>query len=256
MAKSPIKWVGGKGTEIKYFEKYIPEHETYVEPFVGGGALFWHLQPKKAVLNDINEHLTNFYIQLRDRHEELLNKLQTYVNTKEEFDKQVRILNSRTWQNDLENAALFYYINRTCFSGKWRLNNKGEFNNTFGSYDKDHYKKLDRKYSDLLQGIEIHNKDYKEIFDEQLENEKAFLFLDPPYLDCDAMYTESQDFEDIYKHIVYYMAYSKSRIMLVVKSDEYLKRLFNQYIVEEYDKNYRHNAISDKVHKHLIICNY
>jgi len=68
---SPIKWIGGKRREIKYFEKYIPEFKTYVEPFVGGGALYWHLQPKQAIINDINEHLINFYLVLKNNYDEL-----------------------------------------------------------------------------------------------------------------------------------------------------------------------------------------
>lgn len=254
--KSPIKWVGGKKSEIKYFEKYIPLFETYVEPFVGGGALFWHLKPKKAILNDINDFLTNFYIQLRDNRSLLVDKLQSYVNEKDYFKSQVEVLNSKAWNNDLEKAALFYYINKTCFSGKWRVNSKGKFNNTFGDYKKDHFKDLDTKYQKLLQGTEILNIDYKNVFDRFLNDENAFIFLDPPYLDCDTMYTESQKFEEYYKYILYFMRHCKCKVLLIVKENEYLINLFGDLIKEKYDKNYRHNATSTKIHNHLIICNY
>jgi len=254
--KSPIKWVGGKRSEIKCFEKYIPEFETYVEPFVGGGALYWHLKPNKSVLNDINDFLANFYIQLRDNHSALFEKLQSYSNEKEYFKSQVGILNSKTWKDDLEKASLFYYINKTCFSGKWRVNSKGEFNNTFGDYKKDHFKELDGKYHNLLQGTKLRNTDYKNVLDEYISDENAFIFLDPPYLECNTMYTESQDFEEYYKYILYFMRHCKCKVLLIVKENEYLNELFGDLIKEKYDKNYRHNATSTKIHNHLIITNY
>ncbi len=141
--KSPIKWVGGKRKEIKYLEKYIPKFNTYIEPFVGGGALYWHLNPKVAVINDINPYLINFYEVLKNDYNKLIIGLQKYINSKDEFDKTVKILNNKEYKSNLELAEIFYYLNKTCFSGKWRVNSKGQFNNTFGSYKKDNYKILD-----------------------------------------------------------------------------------------------------------------
>lgn len=253
---SPIKWVGGKRKEIKYFEKYIPEFNTYVEPFVGGGALYWHLEPKQAVINDINTHLINFYQVLRDYPLQLSNGVKSYTNTKEEFDSVVKVLNDKEHKNNIELAEIFYYINKTCFSGKWRVNKKGKFNSSYGYYKADNYKKLPVEASDLLKRTEIHNQDYKDIMEKYKNDNSAFIFLDPPYLECDTFYTETQKFENIYEYISNYTQETKAKLMLIVKENEYIRNMFSKYIIDEYDINYRHNAVSKKLHKHLIITNY
>ncbi|WP_179198686.1 MULTISPECIES: DNA adenine methylase [Paenibacillus] len=254
--KSPIKWVGGKRTEIKYFEKYIPQFETYVEPFVGGGALFWNLMPEKAIINDINEDLINFYNVLATKKHELLQILNSYVNTREFYSMIVNKLNNGDYKNNIEQAAIFYYINKTCFSGKWRVNSSGKFNNTYGSYKNNSFQTIAEDCEKVLETTEIYNEDFKIIFDKVQFNKETFVFLDPPYLDCDAMYTADQKFDDIYKYIVYFMNYTNCKVMLVVKSNDYLEKLFNNRIVDRYRINYRHNSTSKKMYDHLIITNY
>lgn len=123
---SPIKWVGGKRKEIKYFEKYIPNFDIYVEPFIGGEALYWYLEPEKAVINDINENLINFYQVLRDEYSNLSNGVKTYLNNKDFFNSVVNKLNNKEYQNNIEQAEIFYYLNKTAFSGKWRVNSRGK----------------------------------------------------------------------------------------------------------------------------------
>jgi DNA adenine methylase len=253
---SPIKWVGGKRKEIKLFEKYIPKFDTYVEPFVGGGALYWYLEPKNAVINDINEHLVNFYEVLRDNYNELYSQLQDMILSKEYFDNIVKRLNNKEYKDKIEQASIFYYLNKTAFSGKWRENKQGKFNSSYGYYDKENYKKLDNTYSKLLNRTEIYNTDYKTILDKYKNIKNAFVFLDPPYLDCDSFYTANQQFDNIYKYIFDFMKDCKCKIMLVVKETEYINDLFKDYIVDSYNINYRHNAVSKKIHKHLVITNY
>jgi DNA adenine methylase len=156
---SPIRWVGGKRKEIKYFEKYIPNFDIYVEPFIGGGALYWYLEPEKAVINDINENLINFYQVLRDEYSNLSNGVKTYLNNKDFFNSVVNKLNNKEYQNNIEQAEIFYYLNKTAFSGKWRVNSKGMFNSSFGYYEKDNYKNIKDCYSDILKRTEICNQD-------------------------------------------------------------------------------------------------
>ena len=255
--QSPIKWVGGKRNEIKHFEKYIPKYNTYVEPFVGGGALFWHLDNgnKKIIINDINAELMNFYIQLRDNYDLLINNLQNYENTVEFYKDVVKKLNNKSYKNNLERAEIFYYTNKTTFGGKWRVNKKGEFNSSFGYYKKDHFKEIPKQTSDKLKNITILNQDYKPLLEQFKNDSNAFIFLDPPYENCDSFYVEDSVFADIYQTIHSYMN-SKSKIMLVVKGDSYIEELFSDYIKERYSKNYRYNAKSTDEVSHLVITNY
>jgi DNA adenine methylase len=254
--KSPIKWVGGKRREIKHFEKYIPKHDIYIEPFFGGGALYWHMQPKKAIINDVNSELINFYEVLKFNYSELIDELQHYILSKEFFNDQVIKLNNQNFTSEIERASTFYYLNKTSFSGKWRLNSKGKYNNTWGNYKKENYKSLDFECSKSLKDTTILNGDYKQIFNTFKHDENTFMFLDPPYLDCDSMYTDNQDFTGIYDYLSQYIEGCNCKMMLVVKGNNLIRELFHEYIKDEYKINYSHNAKSNLMHNHLIITNY
>jgi len=253
---SPIKWIGGKRREIKYFEKYIPEFKTYIEPFVGGGALFWHLQPKEAIINDINEHLINFYLVLKNNYDELKIELQSYINTLEEYKKVILRLNRKEYKNNIEQSAIFYYLNKTAFSGTWRVNSKGNFNVGYGYYENDNYKNLGNQFTSLLKDTFILNNNYKEVINDYKNNSETFIFFDPPYLDCDTLYTPSQKFENIYQYIYEFIKESKCKCMLVVKENKYIIDTFNEFIKEIYSKDYKCNAKSEKKNSHVIITNY
>ncbi|WP_413986365.1 DNA adenine methylase [Paenibacillus polymyxa] len=254
--KSPIKWVGGKGSEIKMFEKYIPEFETYVEPFLGGGALYWQINPEKAILNDINSHLVNFYKTIITNTEKINSILSNFVNN-EEFYYNIRdVLNNKKFRDNIEQAAIFYYLNKTGHRGQWRENSKGCYNIPFGHYKNDNFNHIDCMYGNQLKRANIYNTDFKYILDLVKEDNNAFLFLDPPYLECDTLYTADQKFEDIYKYIVYYMHFAKCKVMLVVKNTKYIEKLFKNNIVHRYKKNYKNNVKSTIENEHLVVTNY
>ena len=218
--------------------------------------MFWHLQPKKAVINDVNKHLINFYEVLRDNYTELNKQLQTYINTLEEYRNIIHILNTGQYQNSIEQAAIFYYLNKTAFSGTWRVNSKGGFNVGYGYYPNDTYKNLTDEFIPILKRTEICNKDYKEIIDNYKNNSEAFIFFDPPYLDCDTLYTSSQKFENIYKYIYEFMRECECKTMLVVKENQYILDTFGDFVRVKYGKNYKCNAKSDKENNHVIITNF
>lgn len=255
--KSPIKWTGGKRREIPYFLPYIPDnYNIYIEPFFGGGAFFWHIQPKQAVINDINQDLMNFYKILRDHHDALELVLSTFKFNREYFYILVDKLNKKEFNSPIERAAIFYYLNKTSFSGKWRVNKDGNYNNTWGYYKKPNYKKINKKYSEQLRNVSIYNTDFTHVLEEYQNHPDAFIFLDPPYLNCDSMYTANQDFENIYVYIYNYMKNCKCKVMLIVKDDTYINNLFRKYIVDIYNVSYSHNAKSQTKNNHLIITNY
>ncbi|MCD8297652.1 MAG: Dam family site-specific DNA-(adenine-N6)-methyltransferase, partial [Prevotella sp.] len=203
--KPIIKYRGGKSTEIPNIMWHIPRFAgRYVEPFFGGGALFFHLEPRRAIINDINTPLMNFYRGVRDDfvkvREELDSIEKLYSSNRAEFDhlkaltptERVEDKNEglyyelRSMFNNLEekrysDATLYYYINKTAYSGMIRYNAKGEFNVPFGRYKNLNTSNVSLSHSRLLQRAEIYNCDYSEIFN--MCKGDDFVFLDPPY-DC------------------------------------------------------------------------
>ena len=137
---SPIlKWVGGKRQLLSEIMPLINKNcSTYVEPFVGGGAVFFELQPKKAIINDFNSELINVYQVVRDNVEELILALERHNElNSEEYFYEVRGLD-RTEQfqyiTEVEKAARIIYLNKTCFNGLYRVNAAGHFNSPYGKY--------------------------------------------------------------------------------------------------------------------------
>lgn len=195
-----IKWVGGKTQLIDSIENTLPEdfekkeNLTYIEPFVGGGAvLFWILQKypniKKAVINDINPDLTTAYNTIKKNPIELINELRSiseeYLPLSEEKRKEYYLakrdrFNSKSLET-VENSALFIFLNRTCFNGLYRVNSKGLFNVPFGKYTNP--KICDEQTilsdSELLQKVEILTGDFEETL--KFAENDSFFYFDPPY---------------------------------------------------------------------------
>lgn len=131
-----VKWAGGKRQLLPELIKRVPKFTTYCEPFVGGGALFFYLQPKKAIINDFNKDLINTYITIQNDVETLIQLLSTYKNDSESYYK-IRELDRKPLfysMSDTERASRLIYLNKTCYNGLFRVNSMGEFNSPFGSY--------------------------------------------------------------------------------------------------------------------------
>lgn len=132
-----IKWLGSKRQLVPELARHVPEKfGTYYEPFAGAAALFFHLQPKRAVLNDSLEHLARTYIGVRSNVEEVIEELDSYSYDRDEYNaERARTPESLRHWDDEKLAAWFIYINRTCFNGVWRVNRKtGVCNVPMGSY--------------------------------------------------------------------------------------------------------------------------
>ena len=134
-----LKWVGGKRQLISDIEPLIPKKiSTYVEPFVGGGAVLFHLQPKKAIINDFNKELMNVYQVIKDNPNELIKVLKEHKElNSEDYFYEIRSLDRR---DDFENlssvqkAGRIIYLNKTCYNGLFRVNRAGFFNTPYGKY--------------------------------------------------------------------------------------------------------------------------
>lgn len=185
-----VKWVGGKRQLLPEIKKYSPKKfNTYFEPFVGGGAVLFELQPKQAVINDINKELINLYSVIQNNVEELIDKLSdtnVYSNTAEcyykirELDREPKKYNKLT---GIDRAARVLYLNKTCYNGLYRVNSMGEFNSPFGSYKNPNIVneitlRAVHKYFNES-NIKFLNGD----FEKTVKNAKKddFVYFDPPY---------------------------------------------------------------------------
>ena len=186
--KPIIKYRGGKSKEIPQIIQYIPQFDgRYIEPFLGGGAMFFHLEPNNAIINDINVRLINFYRSVQQDFMQLSMELaeleNIYSNNRLEFDKlkklhpedripdenetlyyQLRDMYNGLIPSTYSDAALYYFINKTAFSGMIRFNAKGEYNVPYGRYKNLNTKIITEAHHALLVNTEIHNTDYSDIF--------------------------------------------------------------------------------------------
>jgi DNA adenine methylase len=199
-ARPFLKWAGGKGQLLSQLSGHLPERVTnepftYIEPFVGGGAmLFYMLQRfaniRKAVINDVNEDLILTYRTIKDDVEALVSILdrmeKDYLavadpNGRSQIFYEVRERYNQHVGDGIERASQLIFLNKTCFNGLYRVNRRGQFNVPFGKYANPKICDEDNLRNDnaLLQKVEILNGDYAETL--QFLNERSFYYLDPPY---------------------------------------------------------------------------
>ena len=183
-----LKWAGGKRQLMPEIREMLPDGVTthpYYEPFIGGGALFFELLPKRAVINDYNEELINVYTVIIDNPSELIEDLKRHKNTAEYFYK-IRAIDRQPLFSNLtriERASRIIYLNKTCYNGLYRVNNAGEFNSPFGRYKNPNIVnepviKAVSKYLNSSQ-IQISSCDYALILKDIPTD--SFVYLDPPY---------------------------------------------------------------------------
>ena len=214
-AKPFIKWVGGKTQLIEQIDPLLPtnfgnwENVTYIEPFVGGGAMLFHMLQKYpnisyAIINDINGDLTTCYRTVKDQPEALIESLHNIereyhslnsYDAKRDFYLAIRKRYNEKNLDAIENTTNFFFLNRTCFNGLYRVNKKGMFNVPFGRYE--HPLLCDEETliadSEILQKVEILNGDFEGTFEYASGN--TLFYFDPPYRPL----TETSSFNDYTK---------------------------------------------------------
>jgi DNA adenine methylase len=222
--KPPLKWAGGKRWLVPYVARLWKQHQSqrFVEPLCGGLAISLGLNPKHALINDINPHAINFYCWLRKG----LRITQKMQNEKTHF---------YTWRarfNDLiregkadtkEAASLFYYLNRTCFNGLCRFNSKGEFNVPFGLYKSINYRRDFAEYVPVFADWEFRCSDFETL---ELRSDD-FIYADPPY---DVEFTqyskEKFDWNDQVR-LAKFLARHKGPVVLSNQATERIRRLYS-----------------------------
>ena len=205
MAEPILKWAGGKRQLLdELYARFPAEYDRYHEPFVGGGALFFDLEPPDATINDANPRLVNFYEQVRDRPERLIERLESFDDPESDPDpslpfaeetargrevdcyyyQQRARFNRRPYEgafDPLEEAALLLYLNRTCYNGLYRENADGGFNVPIGRYANPDWVQRDRirRGSEVLANATIRNEDFDYVLDAAELGD--LVYFDPPY---------------------------------------------------------------------------
>jgi len=175
-----LKWVGGKSRLLPELLRHLPARmKRYHEPFVGGGALFFAAQPKRASLSDMNGELIHCYREVQANVAGVLDALARHVYEREHFEM-IRALDPHQLGAS-ERAARFIYLNKTCFNGLWRVNRAGQFNVPFGRYKAPKFCDVPTlmRASHALQGVVIEQQSYVEAADKAQEGD--FVYFDPPY---------------------------------------------------------------------------
>ncbi|MDR1480314.1 MAG: Dam family site-specific DNA-(adenine-N6)-methyltransferase [Planctomycetaceae bacterium] len=282
--KPIIKYRGGKSNEIPNIEKHIPHYKgRYIEPFFGGGALYFRLEPKIAIINDINAKLMTFYKSVQSNYSALKKELgeiekiyktnlKQFNTLKQETPKkkiedknetlyyQIRDMFNELTEKKYSDALLYFFINKTAYSGMIRYNSKGEFNVPFGRYEHFNTSLVTKYHSDLLQNAEICNVDYKNIFNIVMKDD--FMFLDPPY-DCvfsdygNEKYKKGFD-DDCHIDLAEDFKKLVCKALLVIGKTPLTEKLYSGMIIDEYSKNYSVNIRNrfKSIATHILIANY
>jgi len=184
LIKPPVKWIGGKRQLLPELVKLLPKkYNKYIEPFFGGGALFFYLQPEYAIINDSNWELINFYQIVKNNPNDLIDDLKYHQNTSDYFYaiRNVDRTSGYGKISNLKKASRFIYLNKTCYNGLFRVNKKNQFNAPFGRYKNPTYLDVENliKCSNVLQHTTILNNDFTIIKDYIQKND--FVYFDPPY---------------------------------------------------------------------------
>ncbi|MDJ0511535.1 MAG: DNA adenine methylase [Crocosphaera sp.] len=187
IVKPFLKWAGGKRQLLPEIRKHMPKkYNKYYEVFMGGGAIFFSLQPEQATINDSNKELINCYQVIRDNPTELILKLKEHKNEPTYFYK-IRELDRKVKQyeklSNVEKAARIIYLNKTCYNGLFRVNSQGQFNVPFGKYKNPDIvnEAVIKAVGKYLRDneIDILNKDFSEALISARKGD--FIYLDPPY---------------------------------------------------------------------------
>ena len=282
--KPLVKYRGGKSKEIPLFIKYIPDDfDTYYEPFFGGGAVFFYLEPQRAVINDVNARLMAFYEDVQSKYHivrQQLNELQALYEANQSEYKRLKAL-APTERVENKNEALYYelrdmfnhkieskyldsvvyfFINKTAYSGMIRYNAQGEYNVPFGRYQNFNTQLMTQEHCNLLQRASLFTGDYSSIFEMTTEND--FMFLDPPY---DCVFNDygnidaANGFDEAeHRRLARDFRQLKRKAMMVIGKTPLTIELYGDLIKDEYFKSYAVNIRNrfKSESKHIIVTNY
>lgn len=281
--KPIIKYRGGKQKEIPNFINRIPQnYHRYFEPFLGGGALYFHLDPAQAVVGDVNQKLITFYQQLRDNYSLMRQQLeqlqQKYEINQREYEELKKQYPNERCENQNEalyyhlreqynhptgeylEGVLYFFINKTAYSGMIRYNSHGEYNVPFGRYRHFNTQGITVAHNRLLQRSAVLCSDYHRIF--EMAEPDDFMFLDPPY-DCVFNDYGNVDMmngfdENEHRRLAADFQNLSCRALMIIGRTPLTEELYAPYIRGEYQKKYAVNIRNrfQSCATHIIVQNY
>lgn len=298
-AKPFLKWAGGKTQLLGQFEDLFPEElrkeeiNRYIEPFIGSGAVFFHIintyKVKECYISDLNSSLIITYKVIKNNVEKLIKKLidlqekylnsddvirrEIFIERRSEFNKLVNEVTSYESDEAIEIAKDFIFLNRTCFNGLFRVNKKGEFNVPPGKYKNPKICDVEnlRKVSEALQEVNIYVGDYSKC--REYINDKTFVYFDPPYrpLSETSSFTSysgefgdkqqeelASFFREIDKNSKALLMLSNSDPQSVNENDKFFHKLYDGFNIRRVSARRNINSRSDKrgAITELVITNY
>lgn len=269
LCKPFVKWVGGKTQLMPEILKRIPQNiNRYYEPFIGGGAVLFNLQPEKAYISDVNPELINTYNVIKSDVNSLIKDLAKHIYDKEYFYKIRDVDRSASFGkwSTVKRASRFIYLNKTCFNGLYRVNSSGHFNCPFGSYVNPKILDADnlRACSKVLQKVQIKLESFEEIAD--TIKKPDFVYFDPPYvpLSKSANFTSysKEGFEIKMQQNLFELCCKLDRkgirFMLSNSSASYVLDLYKQFNIELVSAKRAINSKGNRrgLIKEVIVTNY
>jgi DNA adenine methylase len=269
-----VKWAGGKGQLLEQFEPLLPKKfNRYIEPFVGSGAVFFYIvqkyDAKEIIISDINEELINAYEIIKTDAERLIIELKQHKEYHlvegKKYYLTIRATNPKDLP-DLERAARFIYLNKTCFNGLYRVNSKGKFNVPMGSYINPDIVQEDkiRQVSNLLKKVTIKVMSFEKVLD--LAKKNDFVYFDPPYYPLKkgtsfTTYTKNVFLENEQKLLLDVFSKLDKKGCLVMESNsdtKFIKDLYAKYNIHFVKATRMINCNGDKRGKinEIVITNY
>lgn len=263
-----LKWAGGKSQLLGQYASLFPQrYNRYLEPFLGGGAIFFYLEPSKAILGDYNKDLIQCFLVIKNNVKQLIDLLKIHRkrHNRQYYEKMRKDYNTKRI-GKTERVAIFIYLNKTCFNGLYRVNSRGGFNVPFGKYKNpsifDEENLLTA--SKLLKRVKLYSGDFSEVIDYAVKDD--FIYLDPPYYPLSKTssftnYTAERFLEDGQKRladIFRELDKKKCKIMLSNSDTGFIKNLYKDYRIEIVKANRAISCIASKRGpiNELVILNY
>ena len=262
ITKPVLKWAGGKSQLLNELNARLPKsYNKYIEPFIGGGALFFNLKPDQAIIADLNPELVNLYKSIASSPEDVLKFLETFKND-HDFFYEMRALDVKTL-DPFYAAARTIFLNKTCFNGLYRVNKNGQFNVPFGRYANPNIADSETIFnaSAALKNTQIICGDYKTVL-RDFADEGDFVFLDPPYLPISKYsdfqrYTKEQFYEEDHRELadeVHRLHEKGCHVILTNSNHPLVHELYGDYTVEILQtKRYINSKSSNRVGEDIIV---
>ena len=252
-----LKWLGAKTKLLKFITPYLRKREWYYEPFIGGGSVYCYMYREGKIVNahlgDINKRLINFYQVLRDRPFEFIREMEQYRDkNKKDFYNNMQ---KKVGKSSLEDAGIFFYLNKTSFRGLYQENLKGEFNAAYGYRRKVRYVEISKilNLSASLKGTILQPTNYTHIL--RNVKPKSMVYLDPPYHEMYDDYNKEGFGEKEHSELCWYCNELRKKGCVVVQSNNYtpfINKLYDDWFVETIDGVYHKFSHNEKVKECII----